>query len=89
MPAIEDIEQAFIDVRASYQGLFGDAPTLSELRRRRANLLGKNGPFTSTLHQMGGVPSDRKREMGERVNAFRREIEEAFHQREAVLLSVN
>ncbi len=89
MPAIEDIEQAFIDVRASYQGLFSSAPTLDELRRRRATLLGKTGPFTNILHQMNGVPSDQKREMGERVNAFRREIEEAYHQRETVLLSVN
>lgn len=57
------------------------AETEQELRNIRAQLLGKKGELTAVLKQMGALPPEQRREMGERANALKREVEEAFSAR--------
>lgn len=60
---------------------FARAGSEQELRSARAALLGKKGALTSVLKLMGGLPPEQRREMGERANALKREVEVAFESR--------
>ena len=64
---------------------FAGATTEPELRARRAELLGKKGELTALLRSMSTVPKDRRKAVGERVNAVRGEVEAAFETRLAEL----
>jgi phenylalanyl-tRNA synthetase alpha chain len=78
---IQEIEAGLLAVGDEYRQRFAAAQTEHELRNVRADILGKKGALTRVLRAMGTVPSDRKREMGERVNAARAEVESAFEAR--------
>ncbi|MCC6214967.1 MAG: phenylalanine--tRNA ligase subunit alpha [Polyangiaceae bacterium] len=60
---------------------FDAATTEQELRNARAELLGKGGSLTSLLKLMGRVPPERRKELGERVNAAKSGVESAFEGR--------
>ncbi len=70
-----------------YSAEFTAAVTEQELREARARLLGKKGALTSVLKQMAGLPPEQRREMGERANNLKREVEAAFEERLRTLLS--
>lgn len=64
-----------------FEEAFASAPTELELRNARAALLGKKGELTSLLKLMPSVAANERREVGERVNAVRVEVEAAFERR--------
>ena len=72
---IQEIEAGLSAVGDEYRARFAAAATEHDLRFVRADILGKKGALTQVLRAMGAVPSSRKREMGERVNAARSEVE--------------
>ena len=78
---IQEIEAGLSAVGDEYRARFAAAATEHDLRFVRADILGKKGALTQVLRAMGAVPSSRKREMGERVNAARSEVEAAFETR--------
>jgi len=78
---VQEIEAGLLAVGDEYRKRFAAAQTEHDLRNVRADILGKKGALTRVLRAMGAVPTDRKREMGERVNAARAEVESAFEGR--------
>ena len=75
---IEEIEAGLLAIGDEYRQRFAAAQSEHDLRNVRADILGKKGALTRVLRAMGAVPADRKREMGERVNAARAEVDAAF-----------
>ena len=78
---IKEIEDGLLAVGDEYRARFAAAATEHDLRFVRADILGKKGALTRVLRAMGAVPTERKRELGERVNAARTEVEAAFETR--------
>ncbi len=64
--------------RASFLKAFEEARTEQELRDQNAKVLGKKGVLTGLLKQMGALPPEARKEIGEGVNALRKEVEAAF-----------
>lgn len=64
-----------------YRRRFAQAATEQDLRRERAELLGKQGGLTRLLKLMGRVPAEERRAVGEQVNAARAGVETAFEAR--------
>ncbi|MEK0085636.1 phenylalanine--tRNA ligase subunit alpha [Benzoatithermus flavus] len=60
----------------------GDLRTLEDLR---VHTLGKKGRVTELVKQLGSLPPERRREVGQAFNTLKREIEEALAARRAVL----
>lgn len=82
---IQEIEAGLLAVGDEYRSRFAAAESEHDLRFIRADILGKKGALTRVLRAMGAVPTDRKREMGERVNKTRAEVESAFEARLAAI----
>lgn len=78
---IQDIEAGLLAVGDEYRERFSRATSEHDLRYVRADILGKKGALTRVLRSMNLVPAERKREMGEKVNAARSEVEAAFETR--------
>jgi phenylalanyl-tRNA synthetase alpha chain len=78
---IQDIEAGLLAVGDEYRSRFCSASSEHDLRFIRADILGKKGALTRVLRSMSGVPAERKREVGEKVNAARAEVEAAFDAR--------
>ena len=75
------IDSALALLRAQFQVRFTAATTEQVLRDENAKILGKKGELTAILKQMGAVPGDARKAIGEKVNALRQEVEEAFQAR--------
>jgi phenylalanyl-tRNA synthetase alpha chain len=60
---------------------FEQATTEQTLRDENAKVLGKKGELTSILKQMGGLPPDARKAVGELANALKREVETVFEER--------
>ncbi len=75
---IQEIETGLLAVGDEYRARFAAASNAHDLRFVRADILGKKGTLTRVLRSMNAVPTDRKRELGEKVNAVRSEVETAF-----------
>jgi phenylalanyl-tRNA synthetase alpha chain len=69
--------RALADVRA--------AASLADLERARVAHLGRRSPLAAALAGIGGLPPERRGEVGKAANAGRREIEEALAARRAEL----
>ena len=65
----------------SYGPRFQAAETEQALRDENAKILGKKGELTAILKQMGKVPGDARKAIGERVNGLKTEVEKAFDDR--------
>jgi hypothetical protein len=78
---IQSIESRLQMVEGEYRRRFTSASTPEALNTARACILGREGPFTEVLRMVSEVPADRKREMGGRINAFRTNVESAYHAR--------
>ena len=81
-------EQPSVDVEAGLEQLegrvrerFAVASSEQELRLARADVLGKKGELTSLLRGMSSVPAERRKAVGERLNAVRNGIDQAFEAR--------
>jgi phenylalanyl-tRNA synthetase alpha chain len=66
---------------------FEAAATEQDLRNAKAEILGKKGELTAILRGLGQAPADKRRELGERVNGVRAEVEAAFEARLKALAS--
>ncbi len=77
----EQITQALDALRASYPARFAASATEQALRDENAKLLGKKGELTAILKQMGQVPGDARKAIGEQVNTLKQEVEAAFEKR--------
>ena len=65
----------------SYAPRFEAATTEQALRDENAKILGKKGELTAILKQMGQVPGDARKAIGERVNGLKTLVEKAFDDR--------
>ena len=82
MPDAHDQILASLEkLRSEYGARFGAATTEQELRDENATILGKKGELTAILKQMGQVPADARKSIGEKVNALKTEVEKAFDDR--------
>jgi phenylalanyl-tRNA synthetase alpha chain len=76
-----DIDAGLARARQRLREAFAAAPDERELRAARAEFLGKKGDLTALLRGMNAVPADLRREVGEKVNALRAEVESSFEAR--------
>ncbi|WP_394847267.1 phenylalanine--tRNA ligase subunit alpha [Pendulispora brunnea] len=72
-------------LRTDFARRFEAATTEQVLREENAKILGKKGELTQILKQMGSVPGDQRKAIGERVNTLRKEVEDAFAARLAAI----
>src|SRR5271170_8053129 len=75
------IERSLSALRATFRSRFEAAGTEQALRDENAKILGKKGELTSVLKQMGAVPADARKSIGEMVNSVKKEVETAFDER--------
>jgi phenylalanyl-tRNA synthetase alpha chain len=68
-------------LRATFRVRFEQAQTEQALRDENAKILGKKGELTAILRQMGGVPADERKAIGELVNALKEDVQTAFDER--------
>jgi hypothetical protein len=78
---VQSIETRLQAIEAEYRQCFSSARTPDALNLARARILGKQSDFTGVLRMMSDVSADRKRELGGRINAFRADVESAYHAR--------
>ena len=71
------IDQSLEDLRVRYQEAFQAADSEPALREANARFLGKKGELTGLLKDLGKVPNDQRRAIGEKVNKLKQEIEES------------
>jgi phenylalanyl-tRNA synthetase alpha chain len=83
---VREFEGVLERVRAAYGSVFEAASSEHELREQNARLLGPAGELTLLMKRMREVPGDKKRELGQRTNAVKTEIEQAFQARLGALL---
>ncbi len=74
------IEQALARFDADFRQRFEAAGDEQKLREERANVL-KRGGLQDALKQMGALPPDRRKAFGERVNALKGQVDQAFNAR--------
>ena len=61
------------------------ADDLDALEAARVRFTGRKSDLTTIQKQLGGLAPDERRELGQAVNAFKREFQEAFDARQATL----
>jgi phenylalanyl-tRNA synthetase alpha chain len=79
------IDEALAQLRAEYPARFARAETEQVLREENAKLLGKSGQLTALLKQLGKAAPEQRRELGQKVNQLKQEVELAFDARLGVL----
>ena len=72
-------------LRTSFRPRFAAAQSEQELRNENAKILGKKGELTAVLSQMGKVPAEARKLIGEKVNGVKAEVERAFDEALAAL----
>jgi len=75
------IERSLATLKETFRARFDAAASEQALRDENARILGKKGELTAILKQMGAVPADRRKAIGEQVNALKQEVEAAFDER--------
>ncbi len=76
--AAADIESGLRALSESFRERLAAADDEPSMRAARAEVLGKKGELTKILRGMGKVPAEKRREIGERVNAVKAEVEADF-----------
>lgn len=76
--AYESIIAGLATLSERYLERFREAADEPTLRNVRAEVLGKKGELTALLRGMGQVPPDKRKTVGERVNAAQETLEAAF-----------
>ncbi|HEX3769328.1 MAG TPA: phenylalanine--tRNA ligase subunit alpha [Polyangiaceae bacterium] len=82
---IDGITRSLEALRATFRSRFEAATTEQQLRDENAKILGKKGELTPILKQMGGMPAEDKKAVGELVNALKRDVQAAFDDRLAAI----
>ncbi|HSC88046.1 MAG TPA: phenylalanine--tRNA ligase subunit alpha [Polyangiaceae bacterium] len=83
--AVENIALALAEMRSRFEGQLAASSDELSLRTVRSELLGKKGELTTLLRGMAQVPPALRKEVGERVNQAREELEKLFETRLAAL----
>jgi phenylalanyl-tRNA synthetase alpha chain len=68
-------------LRATFRVRFEQAETEQALRDENAKILGKKGELTAILKQMGAVPAEERKAIGELLNALKEDVQTAFDER--------
>jgi phenylalanyl-tRNA synthetase alpha chain len=76
-PRVE-IEAQLEALAKSYEAPFSAAATEQILRDENAKILGKKGSLTAILKDMGKLPGDARKTIGEQVNALKKTVETSF-----------
>jgi phenylalanyl-tRNA synthetase alpha chain len=76
--ATQAIDRALGELRETFASRFSAATTEQALRDENAKICGKKGELTAILKELGKAPPDRRRAIGERVNALKQEVEAGF-----------
>jgi phenylalanyl-tRNA synthetase alpha chain len=77
----ESIDEALARLRAEFPARFAQADTEQVLREENAKLLGKSGALTALLKQLGKAAPEARRELGQKVNQLKQEVEKGFDAR--------
>jgi phenylalanyl-tRNA synthetase alpha chain len=78
-PAVQtEIEQKLLDLGESFRQAFAACENEQALRDENAKVLGKKGFLTAILKEMGKVPNEARKQIGEKVNGLKQEVESAF-----------
>jgi phenylalanyl-tRNA synthetase alpha chain len=85
---IATIDSALSRLRDEYPARFESAQTEQALRDENAKILGKKGELTAVLSQMGKIPGEARKAVGEKVNLLKQEVEAKFQARLAALARV-
>jgi phenylalanyl-tRNA synthetase alpha chain len=75
------LERNLSALRATFRARFEAAETEQALRDENAKILGKKGDLTAVLKQMGKIPPDARKALGELANAIKQEALAAFEER--------
>jgi phenylalanyl-tRNA synthetase alpha chain len=75
---VKEFDAGFARMRGAYPAAFEAAKSEHELREVNARFLGPSGELTQLMKRMREVPGDKKKELGQRSNAIKAEIEQAF-----------
>ena len=78
-------EEGLARVQAGYRDAFDVAPDEQSLRAANARLAGPQGELTKLMKLMPKLPGDRRRELGQRANALKQEVQQAFETRLAAI----
>jgi len=78
--ALEQFERGLTEVTEASAGAFEAATSEQALREANAKLVGPNGTLTKLMKLMRDVPKDRRRELGQRANALKQQIDGAFEE---------
>jgi len=76
--ALEEFETGLAEVGEASAGGFEAITSEQALREANAKLVGPNGRLTKLMKGMRDVPKDRRRELGQRANALKQEIQAGF-----------
>ena len=76
--AATQFEEGLARVATGHADAFAGAGSEQALREANAKLVGPQGELTKLLKLMPKLPGDRRRELGQRANALKQEIEQAF-----------
>lgn len=77
----QQIEEGLSKLGTGFREAFAQAETEQALRDAQARILGKKGELTAILRQMGKVLPEARKAFGEKVNALKLEVEQAFEAR--------
>jgi phenylalanyl-tRNA synthetase alpha chain len=73
-----EIEKRLADLGQAFRTKFAAATSEQALRDENAKVLGKKGDLTAILKEMGKVPGDARKAIGEKANKLKQEIESVF-----------
>jgi len=82
---VREFEEVLERLRGAHVAAFEGAKSEHELREQNARFVGPAGELTLLMKRMREVPGDKKRELGQRTNAVKSEIELRFTERLAAL----
>ena len=78
-------EEGLERVQVEYRAAFDGAHSEHVLREANARVAGPHGELTKLMKLMPKLPGDRRRELGQRANAVKQEVEALFEQRLAAI----
>jgi phenylalanyl-tRNA synthetase alpha chain len=78
---LQEFDAGLASMKGAYAAAFAGSKSEHELREHNARYVGASGELTQLMKRMREVPNDKKKEIGQRTNALKTEIEAAFDKR--------
>ncbi len=79
--ALKQFEEGLAAVRSEFAAALEAAGDEHQLREANARFVGPQGTLTKLMKLMRDIPGDKRREMGQKANAVKTDIEAMFEQR--------